>query len=153
MNVKAENQRLKQRNIQLQLENSRLFEDRLENTRLRQLLDLKNDFPYANIPARVIALDGMLGVQSLVLNKGDKDGVGINMPVISTAGLVGKVIDLSAHHSVVQAVTDKNFSAAARVRDGRDTGIFKGTGTKVAELWGVPLKRILKWANRSSLPG
>ncbi len=139
LGVRKENQRLKQRNIQLQLENSRLYQDRLEKNRLMKLLDLREDFGFKSIPARVVGLDGMMGIHSFILDKGKKDGVKINMPVIATQGLAGKVIQLSEHNSVVQAVTDKNFRVAARLQDERFSGILKGTGGDKAELWGIPL--------------
>ena len=137
--LRDENRRLKQRNIELQLENAALVAERSENARLRQLLDLKQNTEYKSIPARVIGLEGMMGVQSFVLDKGRADSVETDMPVISTFGVVGKIIQVSAHYSVVQTVTDKNFRIAARTRDSRIAGIFKGTGDQHALLWGVPL--------------
>lgn len=137
--VRDENKRLKQRNIELQLLNSALVAERLENERLHQLLELKQNTEYSSIPAKVIGLEGMMGVQSLVLDKGKADSIIIDMPVVSTFGLVGKIIQVSAHFSVVQTITDKNFRVAARTRDSRIAGIFKGVGDQRAMLWGVPL--------------
>ena len=47
------------------------------------------------------------------INKGSKDGVEVNDPVVNGEGLVGKVLSVSGPSSVVMLLTDQDFGVSA----------------------------------------
>jgi len=140
VHIRDENSRLKLQYIQLQLENSRLYEAKQENKRLLALLEIKQALSFEYIAAKVIGFDGMDGVKSIILNVGNNKGVEKNMPIISENGLAGKICRVSENNAIGQVLMDKNFRVAARLQESRYTGLFEGTGKDQALMWGVPQK-------------
>jgi len=99
----------------------------LENKRLEGLLDFKREQPYASVGARVIGRDPSNWNALLILNKGRAAGVKVGMPVVSSAGVVGKIIEVGEHKSKVILISDPNFSVAAVAQDSRESGLLSGT--------------------------
>jgi rod shape-determining protein MreC len=116
-----ENQKLKKRLAQVQIEADRMRGDRLENARLRRLLGLAQENPSDLTAARVTArsLDRLGG--SLTIDKGEKDGVEANRAVITPDGLVGRVEQVKAHEARVLTLLHHDCAVAVRVgRSGVD---------------------------------
>ncbi len=99
----------------------------LENKRLTNLLDLKRDLPYASIVASVIGRDPSNWNAMLIINKGRAAGIKVGMPVVNTAGVVGKVIEVGENISKVILISDPNFNVAAVTQDSRESGLLSGT--------------------------
>ncbi|MDR0389223.1 MAG: rod shape-determining protein MreC, partial [Spirochaetaceae bacterium] len=87
-----------------QLERS-AAEIRQENNRLREQLAFSTTLRYRHIPAQLIGRDPDNLFSALVINKGNRDSVRVNMPVIAfqngTQALVGKVIQVARMESLV----------------------------------------------------
>jgi rod shape-determining protein MreC len=49
------------------------------------------------------------------INKGSLDGIGVGMPVVNQAGLVGKITSVNPSSSIVLLITDPDFSIGAKV--------------------------------------
>ena len=62
-----------------------------------------------------------------MIDKGDKDGVKQGMPVIDALGVIGKIVETSAHLSKVILLTDPQFSVAAIIERTRESGLVSGT--------------------------
>ncbi len=75
----------------------------LENQELKKLLEL-NYSNYQKINATVIKRD-INWFHSLIINKGERQGIGINMAVVSSQGLIGKVIQTNENSSVVELLS------------------------------------------------
>jgi rod shape-determining protein MreC len=65
--------------------------------------------------------------QTIQLDRGSADGVKVGFPVVTGAGLVGRVIRVSRHASAVRVVTDTAFTAGVVVGDDA-TALARGEG-------------------------
>ena len=104
-------------------EANRMREASLENIRLRRLLELKNRTAYSYVAANVVGKTLQLLRNKVVLDVGTNDGVAVNMPIVTEAGLVGKVNAVGADYAIGQLVLHKDFRASAKVQRGRVYGI------------------------------
>ncbi|MDR3284507.1 MAG: rod shape-determining protein MreC [Treponema sp.] len=120
-------------------------EIRQENERLKEQLDFSQDYAYNNISAFIIARDPDSLYASLTINKGISAGVKKNMPVLAIqqgmVGLVGKVVTVGYHTSIVMPVYDTQCNVSARIRTTRDIGLVSGNGSPDAPLSLRYLKR------------
>ncbi len=78
---------------------------------------------YHPVTAQVILRDPTLWYQTISVDKGTDDGVGLHDPVTGDGALVGEVTEVSATASFVTLITDHTLSVTARVLDQNgDTG-------------------------------
>jgi rod shape-determining protein MreC len=97
-----------------------------ESERLRELLALQQAVPFETQAAQVVSRDGVPWFRTLMLDKGERDGVALNAAVISATGVVGRVIAVGPHAARVQALVDRDSAAAAVVERSRVSGIVSG---------------------------
>jgi len=142
--VREENKRLHQEVMELSLRNFWLNEEHLENLRLRRLLGFKSQLEHKVIPTHVVAKDPNRRCFSVLINKGSQEGVKRNMPVVNMHGLVGKIVDVSTHCSVVQLMIDPSFRASALDQRSRVFGIIKPGSGFALRLDNVPLSEDVK---------
>lgn len=65
---------------------------------------------------------------AVTIDKGSQDGIEKDMAVISADGLVGRIVEVDAHESIVLELIDPDAAAAARITQSRDTGTVQGHG-------------------------
>lgn len=135
--LKKENEVLRQLNVNLSNEVSLLREARLENLKLRGLVGLKQRTPFKLIAGNVIGKSLLLMRNTITVDIGDRDGVRADMPVISESGLVGRVIATSDRYSIAQLVLNKDFRASAKVQRTRIDGIIAWDGGDFLQLKNV----------------
>ncbi|MDR0377799.1 MAG: rod shape-determining protein MreC [Spirochaetaceae bacterium] len=103
-----------------------------ENNRLREQLGFSEIIEYRHIPAEIIGRDPDNLFSSLVINKGKRDGVAYNMPVIAfrdgMQGLVGKVVQAGQFESLVMPIYDVSAFVSARFAASRYSGLVEGQG-------------------------
>ncbi|GAW93320.1 rod shape-determining protein MreC [Calderihabitans maritimus] len=128
--LELENQRLKKEIGQLRILNSRLQEYRLENIRLRELLKLKEtssrQFDY--ISARVIGRELKKWYHTITVDRGLRDGVTKDMPVVTYQGLVGRVVAVSQNTAEVLLLLDREGAVGAMIQLTRTPGVVEGLG-------------------------
>ena len=78
---------------------------------LKKILDLKID-NYSFITCSIINRD-ITWYNTLTLNKGKKDNIKKNLAVINSNGLIGRIIEVGDNYSVVELITNPNFSKIA----------------------------------------
>jgi rod shape-determining protein MreC len=93
--AQSENDILKQKVQELELEIKGKEDLTAENDRLRSLLNLKENSKYKVLTARIIGRDPSVWFDSSIINRGSLDGVKLNMPVVSDGGLIGRVTAVS----------------------------------------------------------
>jgi rod shape-determining protein MreC len=142
--LKRENEVLRQLNINLSDEVNRLREARLENRKLKEMLNLREETPHPLISAEVIGKSLHLLRNTITLSAGEKDGVRVDMPVICEFGLVGKIIATSSHYSVGQLVINKDFRASAKVQRSRIDGILGWDGGEFFHLKNIAKKQDIR---------
>ncbi|HET8998078.1 MAG TPA: rod shape-determining protein MreC [bacterium] len=128
--LRTENARLTAEVARLREENARLHEAGLEVARLRSLVGIK-DQPYHTVAARVIGRDPSHWFNSLLVDRGTADGVRRNDPVITSDGLVGRVIEASGTWARVLLILDPRSAAGVLVGRSRDAGVAEGQGQPV----------------------
>ncbi|HMK44359.1 MAG TPA: rod shape-determining protein MreC, partial [Dissulfurispiraceae bacterium] len=121
-NAADENRMLKAKMQNIQLEQQRYGETLKENTRLQELLGLKNQIHGGGTAARVIGRGYDKFVNTLVIDKGAKDGIGKDMSAITPRGLAGKVYAVRDSYADILLLTDPNFSVAVRLQESRHEG-------------------------------
>jgi len=126
--LKAENRRLRAR-----LDLARADSVRgADAERVRQaLLDLQNLRFAPNLPsvsARVISAAPSNFQLSLSLDRGQDSGIQKGMPVVTGAGLVGRIVDVSRERSTVLLVTDRASRVGVRLAGSGDVGLARGAG-------------------------
>lgn len=130
-----ENSQLKQRVQELEIQLKQKEELDAENTRLRKLLDLKEQSKYKVVTARVIGRDPSAWFDSAIINRGSLDGIRLNMPVVTDGGLVGRVTAVSPLTAQVDLVTrDKSGIGAVVGQVGESNALGVVTGTSKKEL-------------------
>jgi rod shape-determining protein MreC len=129
--LRSENDMLRRVNIDLADEASRLREARLENDRLRKLLDLKESYHYPVITGKVIGKNLTLLRNTVTLNIGKLNGVALYMPVVGDGGLVGIVSSVNNHYCVVRILLNADFRASAKILRSRVDGIVAWDGDDV----------------------
>lgn len=104
-----------------------------ENIRLREQLGFSETLTYKHIPAKIIGRDPDNLYSSYIINKGSKDGITRNMPVIAyqngIQGLVGKVVQVGRLESFVMPIYDSSAFVSARMAESRYEGILNGQGS------------------------
>lgn len=119
----------------LERRNASLEEAARENARLRQLLGLPARLETTSIAAETIGRDAAFGYRSLIINRGSRDGVRADAPVLSPSGvLVGRVADVSLWTSSVQLITDPQSAVGAKVVRSGAPGVVHGAGSPALEL-------------------
>jgi rod shape-determining protein MreC len=68
---------------------------------------------YEPVTARMFARSPSTFYSRIEINKGSKDGVEVNDPVVNGEGLIGKVLSVSGPSSVVMLLTDQDFGVSA----------------------------------------
>ncbi|MBI4546602.1 MAG: rod shape-determining protein MreC [Ignavibacteriae bacterium] len=135
--LKRENAVLRQLAVNLSDEVNRLRDARLENLRLRATLGLKEQSRFKLVAADVIGKSLHLLRNTMTVNVGERDGIEIDMPIISESGLVGKVIATSPKYAVGQLMLNKDFRASAKVQRSRVDGIIVWDGGDYVKLKNV----------------
>src|SRR5206468_812394 len=100
--VRTENARLNERIRLLELTLQEKQHMAREAERLRELLGLQERLPMQTLVAQVVARDGIPWFRTFTINKGGKEGVSLNAPVLSPWGVVGRVIATGPYAAKVQ---------------------------------------------------
>jgi len=136
--LREENHILREQNLTLTDEINRLREARLENIRLYRLLNLKDRPSLPYLSAHVVGATSQSLRNTITIDRGRKDGVLLNMPVVTADGLAGKVSTISGDYAVVQLLLHKDVRVSARVERSRVNGIIRWTGGRSLQFANVP---------------
>ncbi len=137
--VREENQRLQGQAASMQRRIQQLEEQALETQRLQRLLALRDNGRLDGLAARVVGKDPTNWFKTILVNRGSRDGVKRNMPVISPDGLVGRVLEATLTTSTVQLFTDPVSAVGGLLQRTRVTGIVSGGLAAGARVRYLPL--------------
>lgn len=124
--LKAENEELKKRTSEIDSIKVQLDDALNENRRLRELAGFAERSPFAFIPADVVGRSTDNWFSTIVVGRGSLSGVEKNWPVLSSKGLLGRTIKVTARTSTVLLLLDTDSSAGVLVERSRDAGIVSG---------------------------
>ncbi len=126
--LQQENAELKERIAQLEGQLALNSDLENENERLREFVNYYGDNPeYELLTARVIAKSSSYWFDTFLINAGRSQGLETDMVVLSTYGLVGRVIDVGSNWGKVRAIIDSNSAVSAMIERTRDVGVVRGT--------------------------
>jgi rod shape-determining protein MreC len=132
IHVRQQNKSLLQQLGSLRLEEASMAEDARQAQRLQALLGFQEKYIYKTVAAQVIGTSGTEQSHVLFIDKGAKDGIAADMPVITPDGIVGKTRDVFEHTSQVLEISDATSGAGVIMADTRIQGVLRGNS------WGQP---------------
>lgn len=122
-----ENAALKEEVARLTEENTLLQQDKYELNSLRDLVALSEQYgEYNKVAARIIGRDSGNWYSSFTVDKGEKDGLAVDMNVISGGGLVGRVTAVGPNWSKVTSIISDNSKVSAMTIATEDNMIVSG---------------------------
>ena len=127
VNVSRENRQLKDEVAKLKSQQTRLNELQIQNQHLSDLLELKDALDPLNVMgAEVIGADAGAISRTMIVSQGSESGIQPGMAVISTDGVVGRVIACGTRASRVLRIDDHNSALDAFDQRTRARGIVTG---------------------------
>lgn len=114
--VLEENEKLKDRvaELEMQITNTKSDQNELEN--LRELFALSEKYPtYEKVAASVVAKDSGNWFSSFTINRGANHGIEAGMNVIADGGLVGIITDVGPNYSKVRSIIDDANNVSAMI--------------------------------------
>lgn len=128
VNVRRENEHLKQQVAQAQMENTLLKERVHQAERLKRLLNFKEIFRFDTIACNVVGRNVSGYAKYLHIDRGLRDGIRMEDPVISFNGLVGRVSEVKETSATVLVILDLNSHVSVMNSRTRAVGILRGDG-------------------------
>ncbi len=126
--VLEENEALQAQVDELITQNTQLQQDKYELNNLRELYQLDEQYSgYEKIGARIIARDSGNWFHSFTINKGSDDGLEVDMNVIASGGLVGRIVDVGSNWAKVNAIINDNSNVSAMVLATSDVLMVTGS--------------------------
>src|SRR5881296_3641862 len=124
--LEHENATLEVQNRELRATNQGLRDVEHEVNRMRHALNYRERSVFKLIAAEVITRDSSTWWRTVTINRGKRDGVEPDTPVVTDEGLIGKTTSVSDSISVVLLISDENCKLAASVEGSREQGIVSG---------------------------
>lgn len=128
--LEAENARLRE---QLAARQGEQLQAQDAQRELKALLDQQELEYIGDIPtvaARVVATSANNFELTIEIDRGTGDGVVKGMPVVSGAGLVGRVVEAGRTRSTVLLLNDPQSSVGVRLASSGDVGVATGQGLR-----------------------
>ncbi|MFA7360289.1 MAG: rod shape-determining protein MreC [Candidatus Kapaibacterium sp.] len=136
--LQEENKILRENNIRLSNDVANLKEARLENIRLSNLLSFKENSGLGLVSAKIVNKSVFQTRNTITINVGEGDSLNINMPVITDAGLVGRIVSMSKNYSIAQILYNKDLRITVKVQRSRVDGILLFDGVSELNISNVP---------------
>ncbi len=120
--------RLERELTQTRLELQSVIETKIENQRLRSLLDFKEKHEYPLVLAEVIGAGEYRFPSCITINRGKMHGIHNGMPVVSADGVVGKVKSAGVNSSAIQIISAPALKISVLDQRSRVAGIATTLG-------------------------
>ncbi len=128
LGVRSQNEKLRQENGQLKIENNYFKNELATADRARALSVFEARSPSKTVAARVIGNGTGANSKVVFVDRGSTSGVESGMAVVTPDGIVGKVVDAYPTASLVMLITDPTFAAGVLSQKNRVHGTLKGQG-------------------------
>jgi rod shape-determining protein MreC len=103
-------------------------------------IDSIHSLIYTFVPAKVVN-NNVSGLENYItLNKGSNDGIEVDMGVVSHQGIVGVIMSVSPHFSIVIPVLNPKFRPSGRVKNNNYVGplVWDGKDVRYTYLQELP---------------
>ena len=130
--LKAENAKLKKQLIADE-------KYKQEAQRLREMLDLKDQYDAEGIGAHVIGMSANAWNQTITIGVGSEEGISAGLTVLGSNGVIGQVDSVNLFSSTVRLLSDPNSGVAVNLMHGQEYEdcILKGSLDGVLYLKGL----------------
>lgn len=129
-----ENAQLKEELAALIEENTLLQQDKYELNKLRELFELDGQYAeYNKVGARIIGRDSGNWYSSFLIDKGEDDGLAVDMNVIAQGGLVGRITSIGPGWARVTSIISDNVHVSAMTLSTEDNMTVTGDLKLMAE--------------------
>ena len=135
--VSEENQFLREKNLQLNLQLESILYAADENKNLRELLDFKRQTKLKIIPARIINKGIQTNIKALTIDVGSRDSVITNQAVLTPYGVIGKTIQVGKNSAIVQSISDNNFRLSVRIMPSGAVGILRWFDSNTCKVYEI----------------
>jgi len=123
--VAQENKILDKQLTEASLQIDILAEANRENQRLREAIGFDPPEDFRLVPVKIVSLYQNIYPFAAVINKGSRDSLTIDQPVINRFGLVGKIREIMPDFATVTLLTDPSNAVSGRVAETREIGIVR----------------------------
>jgi rod shape-determining protein MreC len=131
---RRENKELRGRMSELAEENRQFREALLTSERYRLIGQMRERLPQPMISASLVGMDSSAWFRTVLLDKGEREGVKRGMAVVTADGAVGHVVAVSSRAAKVLLVTDRASSVDVMVARSRARGIVEGRTESLCRL-------------------
>ena len=128
--AQSENEQLKQKIQELEVELKNRESSTDENERLKKLLQLKEQTTYKTVLAQIIGRDTSVWFNDSIINRGSYDGVRLGMPIVTDGGLVGRVVAVSPVTAQIALITSEKSGVGGvigELENSNALGVVNGT--------------------------
>ena len=132
-----ENDRLRAQIQELQRENMRLFGAQADMQRLSRALGYQRAAGLPLKVADIVYIDHASWLQTAIVLI-EEGAVEPDQPVVSTSGLVGRVVLTAGAYAKIQLITDRSASVGVMIQRTRRQGVVRGSGAGSLELDYIP---------------
>ena len=129
--LSRENAALQSQLLQRELELVRLREELRHAAEARALAAVSPSTE--GIVASVIARSTLPTQQTVLLDRGGRDGLTLESVIVDAGGVIGRVAEVHARSCLVVLLTDPESRVAGLVERSRETGLLVGRGTGLCE--------------------
>jgi len=125
--LRDKNRELNEKVTMLEQEKQKYSEMVNENKRLREVLGLKEQYnQFEFIGANIIAKDPGNWFYVFTADRGSKDGVSNNQPVVTSNRLIGRVLQTGFNSSKIISIIDSDSSVHGRLSRTREYVVIRG---------------------------
>lgn len=125
--LQQKNEDLQKQVDELTIANNRLQQEAHELERLQELYQLDQNYSeYQKVGAHITANDSSNWFSSFIIDKGEKDGIRVDMNVMADTGLVGIVTEVGPSWSRVRSIIDDSSNVSALLLSTSDKCIVSG---------------------------
>ena len=129
-----ENAQLKEEMAALIEENTLLQQDKYELNKLRELFDLDEQYSeYNKVGARILGRDAGNWYSAFLIDKGEEDGLAVDMNVIAGGGLVGRITSVGPNWARVTSIISDNNHVSGMTLSTEDNLTVRGDLKQMAD--------------------
>jgi rod shape-determining protein MreC len=132
--TRAENDKLREEVNQLRNAVQNLREELYRVGRLDEFSVYRFETGFTGMAAQVIGESPDPWTRTIVINRGEEEGLKRSLPVVTPDGLVGSVIQTSDHSSVVRLIVDRSSRVPVLVSRSRARAILEGESSGTCQL-------------------
>jgi rod shape-determining protein MreC len=126
--LQSENEDLRARIDDLEGERAQSEDVLRQMDEIAELDDISRWTTLASVVARVAGGSLSNFQHTIEIDKGSDQGLAVGMPVVTGAGLVGRLTQVTGSRSVVELVSDPAWSYGVRLARSGEVGVAHGTG-------------------------